>query len=201
MPQLFAKAYKNFWWLLAMRFPLMKTLTMVYGTYNLNRHATMNKVPKLLDLNSELELMEYGKNSSTVQGIMRSQVRKASMARELFYEVHQESILFNVTRMCFEDLHERYYEVIDLEPADGRTVEENTTYFTRRPMGPRCGKDLHVYFEDLCLTQHCTTGGDLVSPYDGIEELFREKSRQEREDEDQLRAMHWTCYGGKVILY
>jgi hypothetical protein len=173
---------------------------MVYGTFEFHRHVTINNAPKLLELNREVEVMQYDKNSSTMQELMRSQVRKASIASEIFYEEYQDSIMFRVARLCFQALHERrYYEVVDIEPVDGRTVAEDTSYFTRRPMGPSYGKDMRVYFQDGWI-QHCTAEGELLSPYDGIEKLLREKSLQEREVEERQRIMDWTCYGGKVVL-
>jgi len=198
MRQNIAKKYKDVWQQLFKVFPAMRALTMVHNTHQLHRLPPVNYTPNFLELNSEIGLLELEPNS---RRIMENQARAASMARELFYEVYGDSIIFKVTRLCFEDLHERrYYEVIDLEPADP-TKMEDTSYFTRRPIGPCYGKYLHVIFEDHSEAQECTAKGDLISPYDGIERLFREKSRQEIQDEDSEQDMNWVCYGGEIILY
>lgn len=200
---LFVRAYKRFWLVLTKEFPAMKDLIMVHDTFyvNFHRHITVNNVPKLLELNRETYVMEHGKNASSMYGSLMSQVLRASMVHELFFEEYGRSISFRSARICSESMNERrYYEVIDLEPVDGRMVREDTTYFTRRPIGPCYGKNIRVYFENDSWIQHCTTGGELLSPYEGIEHMFRERTLHERGEDERQRDMDWACYGGRVEL-
>jgi hypothetical protein len=156
-------------------------------------------IPYMTEIDSELQSLSM---SVTAQETIRGYIESARAYREQWAEFATGNtdgaadVTFNVSVVSYERVDEDWYhERIQLPPIRVGTGTEFCKSITHRPMRSSMQTGMSFAF-DRTFEIPCRKGGTIISPYEGLPELFQESTNFKNISEEEDA---WINYGGSVV--
>jgi len=166
------------------------------------------RIPHLTEIESEWQYLEVGDGDHTL--LTSEYVEPARLVRRRYKEyakttggiissISKADVSFEVSLLSWEHPYDFWYhETVHLPPFSIGADDIVYTPLTWRPMEV-CYDPVLCLSANLYIFPSCSKEGQVIHPYDGVAELFREEVELKQGSEQTNQRDEWTKYGGVVV--